>query len=236
VLEGLAPHAPYTVSESLFRELGRRARRTRSWTTIHWAETREEVEWLADGTGPLSAILADAPRLSGLDAIEAAGLLGERTSLVHGNHPEAGDLGRVARAGATLVHCPGTHAFFGRDPFDFEATRRAGVTVALGTDGLASNLELDMRREMRLLRACAPELSPALVWDMATRHGARAIGLSGRVGEISAGAYADFCAHELPGVDLSRSRPDELLDALTSGRSTVRAAWIGGRTAFERKT
>ncbi len=233
-LEGLAPHAPYTVSEDLLREIGRRARRTRCFATIHWAETREEVEWLAAGSGPMSAILSRAPGHSGLDAIEGAGLLSPRTSLVHGNHPEPGDFDRIARAGATLVHCPGTHAFFSRDPFDFEAPARAGVVVALGTDGLASNADLDMRREMRLVRERARALAPERVWDMATRHGARAIGLEGRVGEIAAGAYADLCAHELAGVDLARARRPDLLDALTSGRSTVAQVWIGGRPAFER--
>jgi cytosine/adenosine deaminase-related metal-dependent hydrolase len=229
-LEGLAPHAPYTVSQRLFEELGRQAARARRWSTIHWAETHEEAEWLESGSGPMSALLSGSPRCTGLDAIDRAGLLGPRTSLVHGNHPARGDLERVVRARSVLVHCPGTHAYFGRDPFDFEGAAEAGVTVALGTDGLASNADLDMRREMRLVREGAPELRPELVWNMATRNAALAVGLEGRAGEIVAGAHADLCAHALPGVDLARARPADLLDALTAGRSTVASVWIGGRS------
>ncbi len=229
-LEGIAPHAPYTVSERLLAALGRRARRTRRCVSIHWAETREEREWLQSGSGPMTAILSGSPRKSGLDAIDGAGLLGPRTSLVHGNFPDRGDLERLSRARATLVHCPGTHAYFAREPFDFESCAKHGVLVALGTDGLASNADLDMRREMRLAREAAPGLAPDLVWDMATTHAARAVGLAGRVGELAAGSHADFCAHALPGVDLARARPSDLLDALTAGRSTVVTAWIGGRS------
>ncbi len=230
-LEGLAPHAPYTVSERLLAELGRRARRTRQCVTIHWAETREEVEWLQSGSGPMTAILHRSPHRSGLDAIDGAGLLGPRTLLVHGNYPDRGDLERIARARAMLVHCPGTHAYFAREPFDFESCAKHGVLVALGTDGLASNTDLDMRREMRLAREAAPWLAPDLVWDMATTHAARAVGLAGRVGELAAGSHADFCAHALPGVDLAGARPTELLDALTAGRSSFMGVWIGGRPA-----
>ena len=97
----------------------------------------------------------------GLDRIEAAGLLGRRTSLVHGNYPSSGELPRIARSGATVVHCPGSHAFFRREPFPLARYRRAGVPIALGTDSAASNGSLDMRREMALLRRAHAGLAPA---------------------------------------------------------------------------
>jgi cytosine/adenosine deaminase-related metal-dependent hydrolase len=108
----------------------------------------------------------------------------------------------------------------------------AGVTVALGTDGLSSNAELDMRREMALLRRAHPRLAPATVFDLATRAGARALGLEGLAGEIVAGAHADFCAHRVDaGGARGARRGAALLDALTSGVSTVIGVWIGGRRA-----
>ncbi|MFN0006397.1 MAG: amidohydrolase family protein [Planctomycetota bacterium] len=232
VSPGISPHAPYTVSRELLASLAALSKRRRWPASIHWAETREEVDWLARGAGPFRALLrgSRSPRTSGLDAIEASGLLGPGLTLVHGNHPSPGDLSRIARAGAVLVHCPGTHLYFGREPFPLRRWLEAGVTVALGTDGLSSNAELDMRREMSLLRQADPGLRPEVALDLATRAGARALGLAGRAGEIVPGAFADLCAHRFPGSPASGRRGSgELLDALTSGRSSVAGVWIGGR-------
>ena len=84
--EGLSPHAPYTISARLWSELGRLALRRRAHVAIHFAETREELAWLADGRGPLAQILSNSPRESGLVSIDRAGLLGPRTLLVHANY------------------------------------------------------------------------------------------------------------------------------------------------------
>jgi len=241
---GISPHAPYTVSRELLASLTKLSQRRHWPACIHWAETIEEVDWLARGSGPFRALLrgSSSPRTSGLDAIEAAGLLGPGLTLVHGNHPSPGDVSRVARAGAVLVHCPGTHEFFGRDPFPLRKWLDAGVTVALGTDGMSSNAALDMRREMSLLRRDHPRLHPETVLDLATRAGARALGLAGRTGEIAPGASADLCAHRFAGSPASGRRgSDEALEALTWGRSSVAGVWIGGLAAarpgeFRRRT
>jgi cytosine/adenosine deaminase-related metal-dependent hydrolase len=169
----------------------------------------------------------------GLDTLEREGLLSPRLALVHGNRPASGDVERIVRAGATLVHCPGTHRFFDRDPFPLREWLDAGACIALGTDGLSSNGALDMRREMALLRGAHPWLAPERVLEMATRAGARALGFLGEAGEIARGAWADLSAHAFPdlsGRELSSSR--RVLDALTHGRSRVDSVWVGGRAAF----
>jgi cytosine/adenosine deaminase-related metal-dependent hydrolase len=227
--KGISPHAPYSVSESLFRELGRRARAGRVPLGIHWAETAEEVAWLELGRGPMSALLEHSPRQRGLDLIAGSGLLGRRTALIHGNQASAAERERVAASGAALVHCPGTHAFFGRERFDLESWSKLGVVVALGTDSLASNEDLDMRREMRLLRRAHPELAPARVWDMATRAGARALGFAGRAGEIVPGAWADFSLHAT-----SARTAGAVLEHLTAAETQVAGVWIAGRAVRPR--
>ena len=248
ILPGLSPHAPYTVGEPLLRSLRALALRRRWPVAVHWAETEEETLWLARGRGPFAELLASrAPSVDGLSMLVEAGFLsprpriargsrragrapGPRLALIHGNHPRPGDRERVARAGAVLVHCPGTHAFFRREPFDLEGWLRAGVEVALGTDGLSSNRDLDLRREMALLRRAHSWLEPARVLEMATTAGARAIGLEGAVGRLAPRAFADVCAHAFPGASVAEMRdPRRIVDALTSGRSSVVAAWIGGR-------
>jgi cytosine/adenosine deaminase-related metal-dependent hydrolase len=223
-VEGLSPHAPFTVGRELFAALGRIARRRRLPVSIHWAETRGEVAWLRDGSGPLAELLGASPRASGLELIRRAGLLRAPLSLIHGNHPEPGDALALARAGAVVVHCPGTHAWFAREPFPLRHFARHGVRVALGTDSLASNDDLDLGAEMRRLRESAPELAPAAVWDMVTRNAALALGARGELGELRRGAHADCVARRTR----ARSRK-ALLEELTLGASAVGDTWIGGR-------
>jgi cytosine/adenosine deaminase-related metal-dependent hydrolase len=229
--EGVSPHAPYTISAELWAAIARHARRHRSHCAIHWAETPEERAWLERGLGPFAGLLVHSPRRSGLDAIESAGLLGPRTALIHGNDATPDERGRIARSGAVLVHCPGTHAFFGRERFDAEAWRAAGVPLALGTDSLASNDDLDMGREMALFRAAQPGFGPEQVLEMATGSAARAVGLAGRVGTLDVGAWADCAALAAPGRDAA-----ERLDAITRGLGRPIAVWVGGMRAGERSS
>jgi len=222
--EGLAPHAPYTVSDTLWSALARRARARRLPVAIHWAETPEERAWLEHGTGPFATLLARSPRRSGLASIESAGLLGPRTALIHGNDATAHERARIAASGASLVHCPGTHQFFARPPFDARAWVDAGVPLALGTDSSASNDDLDMAREMALFRGRNPDFGPEETLALATSQAGRAIGLAGRVGTLAPGAFADLALHAAPGA----SGP-ECLDAITLGRARVVGVWIAGR-------
>lgn len=220
---GLSPHAPFTVSPRLLSRLGEIAAARALPLTVHWSETQEELQWLARGDGPLAGLLGVPPGGTGLELLDAAGLLGPRTSLVHGNHPRGREPERLAAAGVTLVHCPGTHAYFRREPFPIELYTAAGVRLALGTDSLASNTDLDLRREMALLRAEHPRLEPAAVWSMATEGGARALGLGNSLGRLEAGRRADFCLVQADGPDLA-----SLLEALTAGLPPVLGVWIAG--------
>lgn len=223
-VEGLSPHAPHTVSDELLAACGRRARAERLPLAVHWAESEDEVEFLAHGRGPFARVLGPSPRRSGLACLARAGLLGPRTALIHANHPARGDRALVAGAGASVVHCPGSHAFFGRAPFSFARWRRHGVSVALGTDSLASNDDLDMTREMALWRASDPSLDPRTVLAAATRGGGRALGLEREVGSLTRGARADAALFSADG-----RGADELVDAITSGAATASGVWIGGR-------
>ncbi len=222
--EGIAPHAPYSASPALLASLGRLARRRGIPVSVHWSETRAELDWLEHGRGPLAALLGPAPAKSGLDLLAEAGLLGPTLALVHGNHPHESELARIASAGVTLVHCPGSHAWFGREPFPLARYLRAGVRLALGTDSLASNEDLDLLREVSLLRRAHPALAPSTAWRMATEEGARALGHAGRAGVLLPGAFADAVAWQAT----ARTRPSAL-EELTSGAARVARIWVGGR-------
>lgn len=226
---GLSPHAPGTNSAELLTAAARLARGRRARLMIHWAETPEEERWLEHGEGALAALLPDPPGMRGLCALERAGLLGTRTLLVHGNAALPAERARIAAAGASLVHCPGTHAFFDRPSFDLAAWRAAGVPLALGTDSLASNERLDLRQELALLARAAPGFERRELWLAATRGGARALGLGGRMGELRPGAQADFLV-----LDVCPRGAAEVWEALTSPLPAVRETWIRGRRVFAR--
>lgn len=221
--EGLSPHAPYTTSAALLAGARALAERRDLRIAIHWAESREEGQWLRSGTGELAALLPLSPRRAGLELLDAAGLLTPRTTLVHGNFPRADEPELLARRGVTLVHCPGTHAFFERPRFPLERYRAAGVPLALGTDSLASNRVLDMRREMALLRVSFPRLAPGEVFAMATEGGARALGLP-ILGHARPGAAADLVAWRLA----ARTRA-AALEELTATCPSVERVFLAGR-------
>jgi len=222
--EGLSPHAPYTTSRELLARAAVLARRRDVPVAIHWEESRAEREWLEDGSGEFARILRQSPHASGLEMLGAAGLLNRRTALVHGNHPTRRELEAIARAGSVLVHCPGTHRFFAREPFPWTRFRRAGIPVALGTDSLASNEDLDVYREMRLFRASVPAASPGEVWEMATTAAARALGMEREVGTLLPGRAADFVLHAF----LPRDR-EQALESLTCEGGRVVCLHVGGR-------
>jgi cytosine/adenosine deaminase-related metal-dependent hydrolase len=224
---GLAPHAPFTVSPTLARRLAALARRRRLPLSIHYAESRDERQWLLRGAGPLARLMpGESPLREGLDLLAEAGLLGRRTLLVHANLPGPQDRERIRQAGATVVHCPGSHSWFRRGPFDLAGWIEAGVPVALGTDSSASNAELDMGREVALAAEAHPAVDPAVLLDCATRAGAEALGLG--TGRLDEGAHLDaFLAEARP-----RSRR-AALELLVRGRPTVRAVLIGGELAWD---
>jgi cytosine/adenosine deaminase-related metal-dependent hydrolase len=222
----LAPHAAHTVSPALLEAVARRAQ-TNGWQlSTHWAETAEEGQWLEHGRGPFANLLGASPRRSGLDLLADACGLGARLTLVHGNLAKPEEIARIARGGAGLVHCPGSHAFFERAPFALRAWLAAGVPVALGTDSLASNDSLDLRRELRLLRGSQPWLEARDAWNSVSLHAARALGLSGQVGELSPGALGDVLA-----VPSDEREDQRCLERVAHGDFEIAHIWLGGRPA-----
>lgn len=222
--EGLSPHAPFSVGDALLGEVARLAAARGAAVAMHWAETPEEVAWLDGAPAWFDRWFPREPGMRGLDALERHGLLGPRTALIHGNHPLPGEPARIAAAGATVVHCPGSHAWFARAPFDWSAFAAAGVELALGTDSAASNDALDMRRELALVRRAQPALDPRAVWRAATVGGARALALGDRAGRLAPGAWADLVAFELPA-----DRPGDVFDWLTAAEPAVAGVWLAGR-------
>jgi cytosine/adenosine deaminase-related metal-dependent hydrolase len=218
ITPGLALHSPYTCSPEVIRRGAEQARRRRIPVSMHLSETRLELEWLIGGGGPFAPVLRRlvpegwvAPGVGPAAFLHRLGFLEEPRLLAHGNHLEGEELRLVLESGSVVVHCPGSHAFFGHDRHPVAALRAAGVPVALGTDSLASHPDgtLSMTREMRVLAAREPSIPPRDLLAMATVNGAAGLGLAGLAGVLAPGSYADAAAFAVPG---GWKGPESLLD------------------------
>jgi cytosine/adenosine deaminase-related metal-dependent hydrolase len=198
---GLSPHAPYTTSVDLYRLVRFCAEKYGMPFTTHLAESDEEMAMFAEGAGPLFDFLKglgrdmrDCGRGTPIRHLLAADALPPGAILAHMNHLGPGDVELLtphARSFA-IVHCPNCHDYFERAPFPYETLRGLGFRISLGTDSCASNRGLNLFDEMQTFRRNFPDVAPADVLDMTTRNPAAALRLSGRLGELHAGARADF--------------------------------------------
>src|SRR5690606_18623139 len=154
-------------------------------SSLHVAESPEELQLLADGTGPWRAILErlgvwDAawtpPGTSTVGYLAGLGVLHPRLLIVHGTQCSRDDLDMLARAGCTLVLCARSHAWVGVGTPPVAEALDAGVRVAVGTDSLASVSDLDMFQELAALRRLAPAVPSLTLLQSATLRGAEALG------------------------------------------------------------
>ena len=191
---GLSPHCALFVRGSLYEmSVGTLPIAT------HLAETREELELLRSRSGPFVDFLNEmnAWDPTGLvrDPLEVLHLL-PRGIFVHCNYL---DPTTSFAPSQSVVVCPRTHAAFGHPHHPFPEMLKRGVRVALGTDSLASNPDLDILAEARFLRQHYPEVEPAMLLRMLTLSGAEALGFDTVTGSLTPGKSADLVVLSLPG-------------------------------------
>ncbi len=237
---GLSPHAPYTAVPELLRLSARAARRRRWRLTTHVAESALEYEMFARGRGEMfdwlrrsGRVMSDCGLGSPVQHLERCGVLGKNLLAAHVNYLGRNDAALLAERGVHVVHCPRSHFYFRHDAFPFRRLARAGVNLCLGTDSLASvyktrcqTVELSLFKEMRALAQAQPRLSPRRIVRLVTVNGACALGLQGRIGELSAGSFADLIALPFAG------RPAEVYDAILQHTGNVSASMIDGHWAL----
>lgn len=234
---GISPHAPYTVSPDLLRKLVAESVRRNQPVAMHLAESREELELLADGTGPLQELLDersmwDASAITpGTRPLDYLRRLAEapRSLIIHGNYLKGDELTFIAknRERMSLIYCPRTHAYFQHSPYPLEEALACGVRVAIGTDSHASNPDLSILAEMQHVARTHPTISLLEVLRMGTLAGAEALGLNSEVGSLSPGKLANIVA--VPLAETASDSLDSLLSSLFSSDSPVNATWYRGR-------
>ena len=213
----ISPHAPYSASMDLYRACAALAQDLRLPFTTHWAESAEEIKLFQANEGSLRPLLPDGWIPGSLSARSGAWPKG--SLMAHGNFPSKEDLQILQNRGGYIVHCPTSHAWFGRPPFPWEALRMHEIPVILGTDSPASseNRFLDLRAEARAFLQTHPTTSLAEIWAMLTTLPARALGQEGRLGCLAPGAEADWVGWKLdPSLDpvpaiLAATEPAEIL-------------------------
>ena len=225
ITTAFAPHAPYTVSDESFERIRMLSDQLDIPVHLHTHETAHEVE--------------DEKAKSGLrpfQRLQKLGLVNDRLIAVHMTQLTDGEIAACAAAGVSVVHCPESNLKLASGFCPAEKLRAAGVNVALGTDGCASNNDLDMFGEMRtaalLAKAVAGDAAAfdaAFALRAATLNGAKAIGLEAKIGSNEVGKQADFAAVRLS--DLETQPMYHVISQLvyTTGRHQVSDVWIAGK-------
>ncbi len=220
-----APHAPYTVSDDPLRRIATYAEELDIPVHIHVHETADEVEQSLQKYGKRP-----------LQRLDELGLVSPRLLAVHATQLLEEETALLANAGAHVLHCPQSNMKLASGFCPTQRLYQAGVNLALGTDGAASNNDLDMLGEMQtaalLAKAVAGDaqaLPAEKVLRMATIDAARALGRDTDIGSLETGKYADITAIELGSVETQPLYHPLSQLVYAAGRENVTHVWVGGK-------
>ena len=231
IATAFAPHAPYTVSDANFEHIRMLADQLDLPVHLHLHETAQEVAQSQQkhGQRPIARL-------------DRLGLINDRLIAVHMTQLTEGEIHLCAERGVSVVHCPESNLKLASGFCPACALQKAGVNLAIGTDGAASNNDLDMFGETRtaaiLAKAVADDAAGFDAFSAlraATLGGAKAMGLDHLVGSIEPGKQADLVC-----VDLSALETQPLHHVVSqliyaTGRHQVSDVWIAGRARLIRR-
>jgi cytosine/adenosine deaminase-related metal-dependent hydrolase len=228
----LAAHACYSTSAALIRAAKDWDRQRRAPFAIHVAEHAEEMQFLQDGTGFCRDLLEalgrwvpgwKAPALSPIAYLEHLGVLDDQTLLVHAVHLTESDWHVVAKRRCHVCFCPRSNAALQVGRPSIETAVRLGIPIAMGTDSLASNHDLNLFAEAALVLDQYPEVAPEAVLHMATLGGAQALLAHADFGSIEIGKLAALLAVRIP----PRTHPQNLIATMIQQGSQGAWQWAG---------
>ncbi|MDH5517807.1 MAG: TRZ/ATZ family hydrolase [Gammaproteobacteria bacterium] len=227
-----APHAPYTVSEDTLQQIRMLSDEMDLPVTMHIHETQSEVD---------EAIKNNLKRP--LQSLNDIGLISPNLIAVHMTALTDNEITLLAESGAHVAHCPVSNLKLASGFCPLDKLLKAGVNVCLGTDGSASNNDLDLFSEMKtaalLAKGVAGDAACASANEiirMATINGAKALGMQDEIGSIEAGKAADLIAIDFAALEsLPVYNPVSHLVYNTS-RNQVTDAWVKGRHLLKQRS
>jgi len=221
----LAPHAPYSVSREPLEKISTLSAELDIPVHIHVQETAGEVQDFISQHG-----------VRPLQRLAEIGLVNPSLIAVHMTQLEDSEIAMLANQGVHVVHCPESNLKLASGACPVNALLRAGVNVALGTDGTASNNDLDMFGEMRtaalLGKHVAGDASAVNAFQalrMATINGARALGLADVTGSLERGKAADIIAVDTARVDMAPVYEPVSHVVYAASRHCVQHVWVAGK-------
>jgi 5-methylthioadenosine/S-adenosylhomocysteine deaminase len=207
---GISPHAPYTVSDALFKATAELAREQHLPVAIHIAEGELEQRLVVEGAGAFAdglrrrGISVEARGESPVALLSALGVLDTSPLLIHCVRVGNRDIELIAASSSSVAHCPASNAKLGHGIAPLDELLAAGIPVGLGSDSVASNNRMDILEEARFAllaqraRIGSSETPEAIdVLRLATIGGARAIGIDALAGTLEVGKQADLAAFSL---------------------------------------
>lgn len=195
---GFGPHAPYTVGDETLKKIAVLAQEMDTPIHIHLHETAQEIEDSLQKYG-----MRPTQRLMDL------GILSPLTQCAHMTQVNEIDIEILQQSGAHVIHCPESNLKLASGFCPVDKLLKAGVNVAVGTDGTASNNDLDLFSELKTAALLAKAVSNSAAalnahtaLRMATINGAKALGIDDQVGSLEAGKQADIAAVRFDDLDL----------------------------------
>jgi 5-methylthioadenosine/S-adenosylhomocysteine deaminase len=229
IYTAFGPHAPYTISDAPLHKISVLAEELDLPIHIHIHETSREI--------------ADAVALDGmrpLDRLHKLGLITPRLLCIHATQLTSDEINLLAQSGASVIHCPESNMKLASGLCEVSKLSKHGVNVALGTDGCASNNDLNMFSEMhtaallgKIVADDASAVPAQQVLEMATINGAKALGLGNLIGSLEVGKYADITA-----IDLNYVNAKPLYNPISqlvysTQASQVSHVWCAGTAVLE---
>ena len=226
-----APHAPYTVGDETMRRIATYANELDMPVHIHCHETAQEV--------------ADSLKLYGcrpLQRLDDLGVLLPQTQLVHMTQIDDSDIRLIQDNNCHVVHCPESNLKLASGFCPVGKLIDAGVNVALGTDGAASNNDLDLFGELKtaalLAKAVADDasvLDAHAALRMATINGAKALGWDDQIGSLEAGKSADMIAVEISSLSQKPLYNPASQLVYSNAGSQVTHSWVAGKALLRER-
>ena len=225
VLICFGPHAPYTLSNAPIEKIVQLANDNKILIQMHVHETQVEVDGEIEkhGNRPIARL-------------KELGMMGPHVQCVHMTALDEDDINTIAESGAHVMHCPESNLKLASGFCPVHELQERGVNVTLGTDGAASNNDLDMLGEMRtaaqLAKAVAQNAEALPAYEalaLSTINGAKSMGREDELGSIEVGKQADIAAIDLGGLEAQPVFDPVSQIVYATTRNQVSDVWVAGK-------